>query len=71
MPIYEFICPVCKEKIEIIASISEKEKGLKPQCPKCGNEKMIQVFSGFAVGSSRGSSGGSFCPPSAGPGCCG
>jgi len=71
MPIYEYVCPGCKEKVEIFASISQKEKGLKPMCPKCGSEKMIQVFGGFSIGSSRGSSGGSFCPPTAGPGCCG
>lgn len=70
MPIYEYLCPDCKEKVEIFASISEKEKGLKPVCPRCGNKKMIQVFGNFAIGSSGGSGGGPVCPPTAGPGCC-
>ena len=71
MPVYEYICSLCKEKVEITASVAEKAKGLKPICPKCGNKKMIQVFGSFSIGSSRGSSGGSFCPPTAGSGCCG
>jgi len=71
MPIYEFVCPACKARLEIMATVAEKEKGLKPVCPRCGYEKMIPVFGGFSIGSSRGSSGGSFCPPTAGPGCCG
>lgn len=71
MPLYEYVCPLCKEKVEVLASVFQKEKGLKPACPKCGNEKMIRVFGGFSIGSSRGPSGGSFCPPTAGPGCCG
>ena len=52
MPVYEYICSLCKEKVEITASVAEKAKGLKPICPKCGNKKMIQVFGGFSFRSS-------------------
>jgi putative FmdB family regulatory protein len=71
MPLYEYVCPVCKEKIEILTTVLQKEKGLKPVCPKCGSKKMIRVFGGFSIGSSRGASGGSFCPPNGRAGCCG
>lgn len=70
MPIYEYACPSCKQKVEILTSVEEKAKGLKPNCAQCGSEKMIRVFGGFAIGSSRGSGGGPACPPSAGSGCC-
>lgn len=72
MPIYEYACLDCQEKVEIIMSFSEKERGVKPLCPKCGGTKMAQVFGSFAVrGTSRSPNinfGG--CDPSAGPGCC-
>jgi len=72
MPTYEYICKECGEKIEIKATISEKEKGLKLNCPKCGSGKMIQVFGRFFVfGSAKGGSSPSMCGPSSGPGCCG
>ena len=72
MPTYEYVCTECMEKTEVQASISEKVKGLKVTCPKCGSKKMAQVFSGFAVlGSSRGGTGGPVCGPQGGPGCCG
>ncbi|MEO0292600.1 MAG: zinc ribbon domain-containing protein [candidate division WOR-3 bacterium] len=56
MPVYEYICSDCGERIEVLATIEEKEKGLRVICPKCGSEKVLQVFSSFAVGSSKGSS---------------
>lgn len=70
MPTYEYVCIECGEKIEIYASIAEKEKGLKVSCPKCHSKKVAQIFGNFMVmGSSK--SGGPICGPQAGPGCCG
>lgn len=80
MPTYEYICTECEEKTEVRATISEKERGLKVTCPKCGNNKMVQVFGGFAIGGgSKGGSNPGFtsgpgfmsgCGPTDGPGCC-
>lgn len=74
MPIYEYICLECKEKIEISATISEKEKGLKVICPKCKSSKTAQIFGNIMVmgGSKAGFNPGSIpgCGPTAGPGCC-
>ncbi|MCM8792711.1 MAG: hypothetical protein NC826_06225 [Candidatus Omnitrophica bacterium] len=76
--IYEFICSECHTKFEVKATLAEKEKGLKPECPNCHSKKTIQVFGGFMV--KGGSKSNSFsptnafiprCRPSAGRGCCG
>lgn len=72
MPIYEYVCLECGEKTDVLATISEKEKGLKITCPKCGSKKMSQAFGSFMVLGSSGSK--SKLPsrePSAGTGCCG
>lgn len=53
MPIYEYLCSDCGERIEIKATIEEKEKGLKILCPKCGSDKVQQVYSTFIIGSSK------------------
>jgi len=72
MPTYEYVCTECEEKIEVWATISEKERGLKLTCPKCGGKKMAQVFGSFMVmGSSKGKNNPPICGPQAGPGCCG
>ena len=72
MPTYEYVCIECEERMEVWASISEKEKGLKVICPKCGSKKMVQVFGSFAVmGSSSDKNNPPICGPQAGPGCCG
>ncbi len=75
MPTYEYICSECQNKFDVYATLAEKEKGLKPECPNCHSKKTIQVFGNFAV-FSRGSSGGSNssflpgCGPGCGPGTC-
>ncbi len=72
MPTYEYICMNCHEKMEVFASVAEKEKGLKLQCPKCGGKKLVQFFGQLNIGGSSGVAGGfSGCGPAAGPGCCG
>lgn len=74
MPTYEYVCTECGEGLEVFASFSEKEKGLKTACPNCGSNKMARVFGSFAVVGSSGPSRDSpvpMCGPSAGQGCCG
>ncbi|OPY12492.1 MAG: Zinc ribbon domain protein [Syntrophus sp. PtaB.Bin138] len=73
MPTYEYICMDCREKTEVFATISEKEKGLKLTCPKCSGKKLVQFFGRVNVGASRSLGGPpiSGCGPMAGPGCCG
>ena len=73
MPTYEYVCTECQNKFDVFATLSEKEKGLRPECPKCQSQKTNQVFSSFTV--IGGIKGGNFnmmpgCGPAAGPGCC-
>ncbi len=75
MPIYEYLCQDCEKNFNIRASLSEKEKGLKPECPNCHSKKTIQVFGSIAVftpGSGRGDSSSTLpgCGPVCGPGIC-
>lgn len=74
MPTYEYVCSECKNKFDVYATLAEKEKGLKPECPNCHSKKTIQVFGSISVigGSKGGFNPGSMpgCGPTAGPGCC-
>ncbi len=51
MPAYDYICMDCGAKKEVQASITEKEKGLKITCDKCGSSNMKQFFGDTKVGS--------------------
>ncbi|MGC8765870.1 MAG: FmdB family zinc ribbon protein [Brevinematia bacterium] len=67
MPAYEYVCTECGNKFEVFATLTEKEKGLKPECPKCGSIKTVRFFGGlnFIKTSGGGFTSGSGC----GPGC--
>jgi putative FmdB family regulatory protein len=60
MPIYEYECPKCKERFEVLQRINEDATAL--QCPKCGADKPKRVLSGFF--SASGKSPGVSCGPS-------
>lgn len=75
MPTYEYVCSECQNRFDVHATLAEKEKGLKLECPNCHSKKAIQVFGNFMV--MGGSKSGGFnpcsmpgCGPTAGPGCC-
>jgi len=64
MPTYEFKCMDCGHQFEIFTSISQKEKGLDLKCPKCGGEKMGEIFGSFIFVHKTGEvvpTGGSCC----------
>lgn len=52
MPIYEFDCHPCKERFEILVSLSKVNEA---KCPKCGSDKLERVMSMFASRTSGGS----------------
>ncbi|GEM_PF-840955 len=55
MPVYEFRCGVCEKRFDVVATLKEKETGLKPVCPHCGSSLVQQVFGRFTViGGSKG-----------------
>ncbi|MGC8797931.1 MAG: FmdB family zinc ribbon protein [candidate division WOR-3 bacterium] len=49
MPVYEFCCDDCNKKFDLVATLQEKEAGLKPACPYCGSTRVHQVFGRFTV----------------------
>lgn len=58
MPIYEFDCRPCKDRFEILISISRIDEA---KCPKCGSDKVTRVMSMFSSRTAGGSSHGSDC----------
>lgn len=49
MPVYEYKCEDCGRKFDVVATLSEKEAGLSPICPRCGGMRVRQVFGRFTV----------------------
>ncbi len=47
MPIYEFACPNCRRIFNFLSKRLKPEK--PPQCPKCGQRKMVKQMSSFAM----------------------
>ena len=44
MPIYEFICQRCNQRVELLM-----RSGGKPVCPQCGSKRLSRQFSTFAA----------------------
>lgn len=70
MPIYEYFCQDCENKFDVKASISEKEKGLKVNCPSCGSSKTFQILGNFFTFSKGNTGFDKGCGPNPPPGCC-
>lgn len=69
---YEYECNDCGRRYEIKATISEKERGLRLDCPKCHSARATQVLSSvnMMTGSRGGGAAPPFCGPGSGAGCC-
>jgi putative FmdB family regulatory protein len=48
MPTYAYRCEQCGETFERIETVSEHEKA-KPQCPKCGSDKVARAPTPFTA----------------------
>ena len=57
MPIFEYRCNKCGQKMEFLEKSGSRSKHV---CKKCGSSNMQKLFSSFAVGQSN-KAGGS-CP---------
>ncbi len=59
MAVYEFLCPKCRRKFELMRPMSEAKKPAK--CPKCGSraQKLISSF-GSKTGDSIQAAGDPF-----------
>jgi putative FmdB family regulatory protein len=53
MPTYVFKCGACGEQFEKVMSLSEREKGKQPSCPKCKKHKVERVFTSFYAKTAR------------------
>ena len=53
MPTYVFKCVACGQQFEKVMTISEREKGQSPACPKCRKADVERVYTGFFAKTSR------------------
>ena len=44
MPYYSFACETCDTRFDIRATIAEKDAGLHPTCPVCGDQDVRQLI---------------------------
>lgn len=72
MPVYEFVCEDCGNVMEVWATLEELDRGLEPECERCGSRRLTRKLSASSLGSSLPSrparQGG--CDPGGGGGCC-
>jgi putative FmdB family regulatory protein len=48
MPIYEYVCPSCDFKFELLRSLSQADEGVS--CPRCQNDarRIMSTFACFS-----------------------
>jgi len=61
MPLYEYECPGCGKRLEVLQKVGEDGKSLS--CPECGLTGLRRLLSVAAVQVASGAG------PAAGPGC--
>lgn len=47
MPIYEFLCGICKQRVALFFRTSAADNSTV--CPHCGDSSLTRIFSGFAI----------------------
>ncbi len=52
MPLYEYRCPACHERFEVLQRMGESSE--KVRCPECGAKEVEKQFSTFASGHAGG-----------------
>lgn len=56
MPLYEYSCPDCRERFEVLQRMGEGAEAVR--CPACGGERSERQLSTFAATVSSGGSSG-------------
>ena len=70
MPIYEYFCPDCQNKFELLRSVSQADNEAKcPTCKATGLRTMSKVLSRTRDGSGAVGSGGGSCGSCSSSGC--
>lgn len=64
MPLYEYRCPECGHRFEVLQRMGQGAEGLT--CPRCSAAKVEKQFSTFAASSSGGGASAGSC--AGGPG---
>ena len=41
MPVYEYLCPICHKKFELMLSFEQSERSKQP-CPICGRVRRVE-----------------------------
>ena len=54
MPLYEYRCPTCAERFEVLQSVGESADAVR--CPECGAARVERQLSTFAAGVAGGGS---------------
>lgn len=67
MPIYEYRCPSCGNRFEVLQRMGQGADGLA--CPRCGAQGVEKQLSTFATGSSQGSARSAPAAGCGAPGC--
>lgn len=69
---YEYRCDRCGKVYDVRATVAEKSRGLKLECPACGSAQATQVYTSMTVLTRSGGGGvpPGFCGPGSGAGCC-
>ncbi|MDD5093551.1 MAG: zinc ribbon domain-containing protein [Dehalococcoidia bacterium] len=72
MPIYEYRCPGCSNRFDLLRSFSQADEAVK--CPKCGKKakRLVSSFASFSKGAGGESTpigGGSSCGSCASSSC--
>lgn len=62
MPIYEFKCGTCTERVSLLCKMNSD--GAQLLCPKCGAMGLVRVLSSFASPGTGGQDGCGSCPGS-------
>jgi putative FmdB family regulatory protein len=52
MPVYEYICKVCKKSFEVFRAVAQHEKKAET-CPKCRSRKIERHWSSVFVETSK------------------
>ena len=48
MPIYQYDCGKCEQRVEIFHRPTSRPTSSKPKCPECGSTRLTRVMSLFA-----------------------
>jgi putative FmdB family regulatory protein len=64
MPLYEYRCPACERRFEVLQRLGATADGLV--CPACGHDRVERAFSTFACAGTGVAGAEAGCAPRGG-----